>query len=321
MQDFDAVSLYPSAMHRCSLPTGKPYLLTEQMLLNLKDINKSNIEQKLNHPFYYVKIIVKSLNTPRHFPLQSTISQGIREFTNDLIEKTLYVDKIALEDFVNYQDAKIDILEGYYFETSNSTIQKIIKNLFDLRLKFKKESNDPAQNLVKLMLNSCYGKTSLRHSETTKKLIPEEKINNYIGKHYRSINKISKIKSMCIVDVQNNKLAHFNRVHVGSTILSMSKRLMNEVITLVDETECPIYYQDTDSLHIEEKNIETLEKLYKEKYGRDLIGKNMGQFHSDFKSETMTKDIKIYSKNFIMLGKKCYIDVLTNEKNEIDYHI
>lgn len=324
MQDFDAVSLYPSAMYRCSLPTGRPYFLSKSDLNNLTNINKTNIDTKLTKPFYYVKIIVKQINTHKHFPLQSTINEGIREFTNNLINKSLYVDKIALEDFINYQDATVDITEGYFFEGSNNTIQSVIKKLFDLRLKFKNEGNDPAQNLVKLMLNSCYGKSSLRHSETSKKLIQEKCINNFIGKHYRSINKITKVKSICVVDIQNNKLSHFNRVHVGSTILSMSKRIMNEVITIVDkdiDTPCPIYYQDTDSLHIFEDDINILEQKYKQIYGRDLIGKNMGQFHSDFKSDIMDKKLKIYSRDFIMLGKKCYIDVLTNEKNQIDYHI
>ena len=58
-------------------------------------------------------------------------------------------------------------------------------------------------------------------------------------------------------------------------------------------------------------------------YNRDLIGKNMGQFHSDFSSDTIVKDI--IAVKSIFLGKKCYIDVLEGlDKNGIvvqDYHI
>lgn len=105
---------------------------------------------------------------------------------------------------------------------------------------------------------------------------------------------------------------------------------MNEVISLADDK---VYYQDTDSLHILEDDIKKLSVDFKDKYDWDLIGKGMGQFHSDFASSKLTgifkaipgndeKDPNIYSKRFISLGKKCYVDVLEiKESKEVDYHI
>lgn len=135
--------------------------------------------------------------------------------------------------------------------------------MFNLRLQLKKQGNDPAQELVKLMLNSCYGKTALRHSESTKKLVFDSKINEYIQRHYREIKKSVQIGKIHMVDICNNKLAHFNRVHCGSTILSMSKRIMNEVISLADDK---IYYQDTDSLHIKAIDIKPLAEAFYDKF-------------------------------------------------------
>jgi hypothetical protein len=97
---------------------------------------------------------------------------------------------------------------------------------------------------------------------------------------------------------------------------------MNEVMCLAEDNGLQIFYQDTDSMHIKDKDISTLSNLFTEKYGRELIGKNMGQFHSDF-------DIKgcenITARRSIFLGKKSYIDELvgTNDKGEevVDYHI
>jgi len=66
------------------------------------------------------------------------------------------------------------------------------------------------------------------------------------------------------------------------------------------------------------KDINKIEKLFKETYNRDLIGKNLGQFHSDFKLEVEDKNIKIKnikSLKLIALGKKCYIDELQGEDN------
>ena len=115
---------------------------------------------------------------------------------------------------------------------------------------------------------------------------------------------------------------HFNRAQVGSEILAMSKRIMNEVMCLAEDNGCDIFYQDTDSMHIFDKDIGVLSDKFREVYGRELIGKNFGQFHSDFKIDGASE---IYSRKLIALGKKAYIDELVGKDadgNEvIDYHI
>ena len=81
-----------------------------------------------------------------------------------------------------------------------------------------------------------------------------------------------------IEQIENHK--SFN--HVGVQILSMSKRIMNELICLAQDLEFRIYYQDTDSIHIEHKHIKELAIKYEEKYKKELIGKEFHQFHPDF---------------------------------------
>ena len=61
-----------------------------------------------------------------------------------------------------------------------------------------------------------------------------------------------------------------------------------------------------------------LEDKFRERYNRELNGKNLGQFHIDFDLDCGLKDEKgdkikcknIYSEKFIGLGKKSYIDSL-----------
>jgi hypothetical protein len=106
----------------------------------------------------------------------------------------------------------------------------------------------------------------------------------------------------------------------------MSKRIMNEVICSAEDNDLKIYYQDTDSIHINDEDIVKLKDIYESKYNRQLIGKNMGQFHSDFNMKVKGKDINnIVSTGLIMLGKKSYIDRLRGEDKEgnyyYDYHI
>ena len=128
------------------------------------------------------------------------------------------------------------------------------------------------------------------------------------------INKIS--KNLREVKVAKAIEEYANNNLLGVMILDMSKRIMNEVMTLAEYEGIKIFYQDTDSMHIEKSKLKELEEAYKQKYGRDLIGADMGQFHSDF--DELTGDV--YATKSIFLGKKAYIDLLENDRGEHSVH-
>ena len=50
--------------------------------------------------------------------------------------------------------------------------------------------------------------------------------------------------------------------YIGVMILSISKRIMNEVICTAEDNNIEIYYQDTDSMHIGLDDIKRLSELY-----------------------------------------------------------
>ena len=118
------------------------------------------------------------------------------------------------------------------------------------------------------------------------------KINDYV----------TKIKKYTTIET------HFNYAQCGVEVLSMSKRIMNEVICLAEDNNLNIYYQDTDSMHIEEQDVNKLSEAFQKKYERPLIGKLMGMFCCDFSSKIIKKDI--HAIQSIFLGKKAYLDVL-----------
>ena len=93
------------------------------------------------------------------------------------------------------------------------------------------------------------------------------------------------------------------------------KRIMNEVMTTPEGLFINIYYQDTDSMHIEKERLNDLSKEFKIRFGRELIGKNLRQFHNDFDE---VEDGYAYKS--IFCGKKCYIDILKNDKGEEGIH-
>jgi hypothetical protein len=108
----------------------------------------------------------------------------------------------------------------------------------------------------------------------------------------------------------------FNNCLFGVSVLSMSKRIMNEVMCLAEDIGATIYYQDTDSMHIERVGLEPLADEYRKVYNRELIGENiMGCFHNDFDA---LKDA--YCTYHISLGKKMYYDELRNDAGESAEH-
>jgi hypothetical protein len=314
MADFDAVSLYPSAMKRLQTELGgflkgKPKILKNLTYDFLKHCDG-----------YFIEIKITDVRIYRDFPLMSNTENSIRNFTNEMVGKIMFVDRITLEDLIKYHDIDFEIIRGYYYnEGRNNKIGESIEHIFNERLKKKKEKN-PAQLVYKLLMNSAYGKTILNPiTEDIVSFTTNEKedaltqVEKYINKNYSQVKYYEKInKDHYFVLRTKSILEHFSRPQVGTEILSMSKRIMNEVMTTAEDNEMQIYYTDTDSMHILYNDVYKLEKIFNKKYGRELIGKNLGQFHVDFSLDGVPKENEhtIYAKNCIFLGKKTYIDQL-----------
>jgi hypothetical protein len=326
MQDFDGVSLYPSAMYRMEgFLKGVPKVI--------KDLDFQSIK---NYDGYFVDILITKIGIHRDFPLASfKTEEGIRDFTNDLIGKEIRVDKTSLEDLIEFQHVEFKVLRGYYFDEGfNTQIGNIISNLFEERAKMKKEANK-IEVVYKLLLNSTYGKTIMKPITERLDIVDgREQFEKFVYRKYSWIKDVVQISDSKKYKIKSIKPtdSHFSRPHVGSMVLSWSKRIMNEVMCLAEDIGIKLYYQDTDSMHLEESYIPVLEKAYLEKYDRQLIGKKLGQFHSDFEMRlyddqgNKKKFDDVHAVNSIFLGKKSYIDVLQGKniktgEIETDYHI
>ena len=78
---------------------------------------------------------------------------GIRNFSNNMIDKIIYVDKIQIEDLIKFHKIKFEITKGYYYPYVKDTITY----LFNERVKQKKLES-PIQNVYMLLMNCAYGK-------------------------------------------------------------------------------------------------------------------------------------------------------------------
>lgn len=317
LSDVDAISLYPSSMYRMNgFLKGKPKIINNYQK-NFKFLN--------NQSGYFVK--VKCLNNPTKnldFPLLSYKNdKGIRDFSNETKDKIFYLDKTTYEDCKEFQGLNFKVICGYYYnEGYNDKINSVIKHLFTKRKEMKKIGN-PIQTVYKQLMNSCYGKCLLKPIEHNIKIVKESEWEKYLSRSYNFIKTAIKSDNIYIVKEQKCINEHFNNVYAGVEILSMSKRIMNEVMVLAENNNMKIFYQDTDSMHLFEKDVEILSDLFKKKYNKELIGDDMGQFHVDFELKNC-KDICATSS--IFLAKKIYIDELQGfdkdtGKLKKDYHI
>ena len=316
ISDFDAVSLYPSAMNRMpGFLKGKPQVIADPSKFTGKGCDG-----------FFVCIRVKKIQKRYSFPCVSLRTEkGIRNFTNKLEGEILYLDKVGLEDFVKYHGATYEIINGYFYNKGhNDKICNVMKYLFEQRLKYKKQKN-PIQMVFKELMNSSYGKSYLKPIDSDSEYVAAKDFDKYMDRNYNYIKEAVKLANGRYYKVKTLKPidTHYNNVHVGVEILSMSKRIMYEVMTLAEDLDISMYYTDTDSIHIDSDKIGLLSSEFGKIYNRELIGKQMGQFHTDFDMDGAVGEI--HAVESIFLGKKCYIDKLEakdKDGNKIyDYHI
>jgi hypothetical protein len=337
VSDYDACSLYPSAIYRiCKEETfeksfakgvkgDKSPTFEKSFAKGVKgdkspkgfptgkavryDKNELNDWNKKIYSILTIKI--NKVNKNQQIPfIAFKDDDNILQYTNEPIDKEIVVDSTTLEDYINFHEIEYDLIDGVYWnEGVNKKFGEEIEKLYNERLKYKK-SNPAMAEVIKLMLNSAYGKTIMKQSNTKTNIMKynEEKINNYIYNHFDIIKNYRQINKDCYEFEVSCLDSTYNRGQIGCSILSMSKRIMNEVFDVANNNDIPIYYTDTDSMHLNLNDVNKLEQLYNKKYNRELNGKQLTQFHTDFSLDGACSEI--YSYQSLFLGKKCYIDCL-----------
>ena len=109
-------------------------------------------------------------------------------------------------------------------------------------------------------------------------------------------------------------LSHYNYVHCGVEILSMSKRVLDKVFSCADGCDVKIWYQDTDPIHLNFDGVPIVVTRYKEKYGLELVGEEPWNFHIDFSMDKSNSEI--YAVESLFLGRKTYIYIFILESTD-----
>jgi hypothetical protein len=326
--DFDATSLYPAAMFLGpGYPKGVPQVWHNGLCLEQVDAG-------------FFEILVEDTGREWNIPIYCVRSKQANEWTDRIKGEKLFLDKttlLQLETYLSTDDHpfRYTILRGYYFNDGFNTIVKnVIDKLFKKRLELK-AIGSPGQIGVKLLMNTAFGMTGRKADLVDVKYVPPDRIITFMHNHYASIK--------CIADMPNGYFRvekykaiddHFNKAHLCCGVLSYSKKIMNEVTCTAEDCGARVDYTDTDSMHLAAHMIPKIAEKFKLKYDKNLIGKQMGQFHSDFDfagsffkrgNKLSTDDIKsqgeILSVASYFLGKKSYMDLIEDEAGNTAYHI
>ena len=163
-----------------------------------------------------------------------------------------------------------------------SPFRKVIDKLFALRQKYKDENNNVRQLLVKLLMNSLYGENIRKDIEEKFACKSEMWMQTEYDERVKDYLKIS--GNNCIVKMIDDtgledevKKLNTMPLHLGAFVLNNSKRIVNNFIHAINGFYTnDVYYTDTDSLYIENKHWEKLDKA-------GLVGKNLLQGKNDYK--------------------------------------
>ena len=191
---------------------------------------------------------------------------------------------VDIQEIVKIGGKVIEIYEGVIYRENFkvSPFRKVIDKLFALRQKYKDEGNEVIQLSVKLLMNSLYGENIRKDieekfackSEYWMQTEYDERVEDYWK--ISGINYIVKMIDDKGLEDEVKKL-NTMPLHLGAFVLSNSKRIMNNFIHAINGFYTnDVYYTDTDSLYIENKHWDKLDKA-------GLVGKNLLQGKNDYK--------------------------------------
>lgn len=315
----DAVSLYPSAMSQIpGYPIGHGKVWKGESLphyvfgiFEVEILEMENKEYSL--PAFRFRSDKKPMGRPRKAEnLTDLEGVGITWDHGDARYKgrKIVADTITLKDYELLYGLKYKILQGIYWTEFNTRVNTIIKDLFQKRLEYKKAGNKGLSNVVKLIMNSAYGKNLLKPSEKEEKVYngTRDPISVY-GPRFLESHSVGSSKFVKILSVSYNQQ---NFAHIGVMILSQSKHYMNRLLHL--STPDSIFYQDTDSYHIARKEIQPLADRYREKYGAELLGSALCQFHVDYEYGKPLETL--YSEHSVYVCPKVYAERIKCDEDE-----
>ena len=342
LQDCDACSLYPSTMAKILwLTEGSPSLLKgsytslefDQYFTHPWASTDKAEEKKFNDGIVHITFLLtkKKLDIPRLCVKdpQTKLNEW-RNFDGEEIDTWVNVkdawDLIDHQNAVFYWDKAMGFTGNRFYE-----LRDCMRNLYEFRKPNKKHG---VGNVAKLMMNSSYGKSTMKICDEEVHFIDANKFPAYFKANAYRIRSFEEYKgddingSKFLVKIyKKDTSAAFNMF--GSDVLAGSKCLMQRFTSIVEDLAeefgiTPhIYYTDTDSNHILTSLVNKVQAEYIKRYTEDPIGGDIGQFHNDFDTPSSFKkgeNVKGANESYF-LAKKVYCDHLIGDQGSDGFHM
>lgn len=339
IQDFDARSLYPTAMSRSFIPLGCPKFFkcpagtTEELL---------KTEPLPDDAFYVIRNVKydKQLAMPCNCWKQEKPEPRCR-WTNEVPSEVQLVRKQTdLLTMIEVQGAHFEILGGCKWTRGKCTkIQEMMKKLYDFRrLNHSGGFDHPIQEIAKLLMNSYYGKNVTKMREFEERLFPLHPwmkqhdgtfkqvngfgvIQNFIKNNFRKIVGFRLLGGIMSLKLRTDDEGKYDACF-GCEVLAGSRALICRVSAAIEEiTKQPPLYTDTDSLHVFGWQIGAIADWFQSKFGIPMIGGELGQFHPDFEPQGFKPGEKFLGSVFFCgVGKKMYIDEVFGDQGSTYFH-
>lgn len=347
IQDFDARSLYPTAMSRAFIPLGIPEVVyfgpksqkTERWIF----LSAAN-GQAPDDAMYVITDITydKKLAMPTNCWKQEKPEPRCR-WNNEVPAGLMQLRKLTdLRTMMNIQGAHFRVLGGLEWRHGKcDKIQQFMKDVYAFRrLNHSGGFDHPIQEAAKLIMNSFYGKNVTKIRETEEMFFPAriwrfiektgkfeeydgvEQLLEFIKNKWRKITQLQYMGGCFILKLKSKDDAAYD-VNFGCEVLAGSRAVICPVSAMVEQiTGKPCLYTDTDSLHLYGWQVDAIADAFKAYFGGlDMIGGELGQFHVDFEPRTFRKGEKcLGSAKFCGVGKKMYIDELIGSEGSSEYH-
>ena len=345
IQDFDARSLYPTAMSRAFIPLGQP------IVVDYRD-----------HPYTHEQIIAAAIdhsaptdamylitNIRYGEPLAMPSNCWKQEkpeprcrWTNKVPEDVIQLRKLTdLYTMIETQKASFLILGGLEWRNGKATdIQEFMKKTYEFRrLNHSGGFDHPIQEAAKLIMNSFYGKNVTKMREFNEIFFPKvlwkhdektdqfyqvngaDNLMDYLKNNWRNIKQVVSVGGSFAVKVKSEDDSAYD-VNFGCEVLAGARALICRVSAAIEKiTKQPPLYTDTDSLHVFGWQIEAIADWFEKKFKIPMIGGELGQFHPDFEPQGFKPGEKFMGSVFFCgVGKKMYIDEIIGDQGSTYFH-
>ena len=342
IQDFDARSLYPTAMSRSFIPLGMPELVDwrkcpkDQSYILANSAAVTDAMYLITNIQYGVPLAMPSNCWKQEKP------EPRCRWANEIPLEVIQLRKLRdLYTMIDTQNARFDVLGGLEWRNGKATeIQEFMKKTYEFRrLNHSGGFDHPIQEAAKLIMNSFYGKNVTKMREFNEIFFPkvlwkfnEEKrefyqvngadnLMDYLKNNWRNIKQVISVGGSFAVKVKAEDEGCYD-VNFGCEVLAGARALICRVSAAIEFiTKQPPLYTDTDSLHVYGWQIEAIADWFEKKFKIPMIGGELGQFHPDFEPQGFKPGEKFMGSIFFCgVGKKMYIDEIVGDQGSTYFH-